>query len=239
MGSKRSSFRHLVVLIWSAIAAFGLGPAYATSRIEVEPGPAHLWSGEMANFGLRVVAGETDRDCSLQWEFLLSSVVLARGGRRLGVGPGEQEPILVRFEAPRVRHPSRVEWRLRLARGETIVASRQMALRVYPAWDPQPLQALLSSAEVAIADGSGRLRQMLAEHGLGCEALSTALAVRAFHGRVIVLGPEGDRWPDLTKAVLEAAVAGRTVVWLEPGGISGPQANLGLPKAWPAGRPGW
>ena len=228
----RPSLATALVLAACMAALAACRPAATEQTIHVEPWIRHLWSGEAVEFTVRVSVAGDAHDLSLGWEFELGGAVLARGASALEVAKGTSAPVAVRFEAPQVRHPCDVRWSLCLMRNQEEQAHRALSLRVYPAWDPEPLRKLLCEPTVAIADPSGSLLKPLSDLGLTARAVSTAVALRAFDGRVILLAPGAGKAPDLVKAALDAAAAGRTVVWFEPGDTSAWREPFGLPSAF-------
>jgi hypothetical protein len=206
-------------LIWALAACSGAcAQIPAGGNIVVEAGNPHLWSGETRAFLLDIkLPGSGESDCALQWEFVASGAILAGDQRILSGRAGASLRFPISFQAPKVRQILDGEWRLLLTHNKEIVARRSVRLRVYPAWNAQPLQQLLSRAEIAVAGTpEGRLNRLLGDYDLKCRSRVSASAVREFAGRVILLGPDADRMPALTATVLEAAAAGDTVVWFEP-----------------------
>jgi hypothetical protein len=219
---------------WLSLALLlaDLSSANQASIIQCEPFPTHMWSGETVEIVARFInrTGATGA-AVMRWRFVLSAAHLVEGEKSFALTPDGGEPVTINFQAPELRHVSNVACRFLVMQGEDVLTDQRTEITIFPAWDPEPLRRLLSNADVAVADPSGLLQKTLSPHSLEYRQTPTAQALRAFRGRTIILGPGARSSPNLVASALEAAEAGLTVLWLEPGETSEWQEPFGLPES--------
>ncbi len=169
---------------------FFSGPrgAFAGVFLSIGEEAGNFYSGEIAELTL-TITGISPEETAAAWKLLLGEAVVGEG-QAPGVGARDGAAWMrTRLAFPEVTRPVRVDWAVGVFAGVEPVAQAVFPFRVYPRDLGDRLRAVLSPRKPGVFDPGGRLVGLLSALGVEFADLRTDLALRAFRGETLLVGP--------------------------------------------------
>lgn len=182
----------LVLWNFSALCFLFFSPggfAAAEVSLRIRETDPQFYSGSSVEFTLELSGLPPEGEAATAWKLMLGAAVVGEGNAKAVRGEEGMGIVKVRLDFPAVSRAVEVDWAVRVFADGEPVAEAVFPFRVYPRDLGDRLRVILSPRRPGVFDPGGRLSGLLSSLGVEFTALPTGLALRAFRGEVLLVGP--------------------------------------------------
>jgi len=132
------------------------------------------------------------KDITVRWKTSVFSAVIQEGEEKIELRELQGKTIQLTLEMPEVKQRSPITLKVQVICDGKLEAEKQWDCSVFPQNISDTIKNILKNKKLGLIDSSGEIKQIFDEFEIPFIPITNQLSIGAFHGDLIIIGPEED-----------------------------------------------